>query len=42
MTLEELLDMNEALDVWSDINDLDVTSPVAAGFTGQDTAILRI
>lgn len=29
-----LLDLNEAIDVWGDMNDLDRTAPIPAGFTG--------
>jgi|GEM_PF-5346829 len=29
-----LLDLNEAIDVWQDMNDLDRTAPIPAGFTG--------
>jgi hypothetical protein len=29
-----LLDLNEAIDVWQDTNDLDSTAPIPAGYTG--------
>lgn len=42
MPLAELLDLNEALDVWADINDLDVTAPFAPGYKGTDTVYLKL
>lgn len=35
-----LLDVNEALDVWRDQNNLDVTLPHAPGFQGTDAVRL--
>lgn len=38
--LEWLLDLNEALDVWQDMNDLNVRPPFVAG-TGCSTVRIR-
>jgi hypothetical protein len=33
--LEDILDANEALDVWSDMNDLEKTAPIEDGQRGR-------
>ena len=32
-----LLDLNEAMDVWQDMNDLDLRPPIAPGANGTST-----
>lgn len=36
MYFDDILDMNEALDVWSDMNDLEKTAPATARQHSQD------
>lgn len=42
MYLEEVADHYEALDVWADVNNLDVTSPAPANFPPEGRKVVQL